>query len=68
MARKPPDKFDMLIDDAMRKWPETLPVLIRYNMQCIGCPLANFHTVSDAAVEHNMEDTAFLDDMAKCMN
>ncbi|MBL4646692.1 MAG: DUF1858 domain-containing protein [Rhizobiales bacterium] len=68
MSKKLKIDFDILIDDAMRKWPKTLPVLIRHNMHCIGCPLATFHTIADAAEEHDIDEVSFFADMAECMS
>ncbi len=53
----------MLIDMVMRTWPETIPVILKHNMQCVGCPLAIFHTVSYAAKEHNIDVIALIDEL-----
>ena len=33
------------MDDIMREWPETIVVVIRHGMLCVGCPIAIYHTV-----------------------
>jgi len=58
---------DMPIDEVMRLWPQTINVLISYNMLCIGCALAPFHTVIDAAVEHRVDENAFLADLNRAL-
>ena len=58
---------DMTIDEVMRLWPQTIGVLIAYNMLCIGCALAPFHTVIDAAVEHGMDENRFLADLNRAI-
>lgn len=50
--------LDMTMDEIMRRWPGTIRVVIRNGMLCVGCPIAPFHTVSDAAREHGLDDAA----------
>ena len=49
---------DMTMDEIMRRWPQAIRVVIRTGMLCVGCPVASFHTVSDAAREHGLDETA----------
>lgn len=46
---------DLTLDEIMNAWPATIRVLLRYRMLCIGCPIAKFHTVVDAAHEHKAD-------------
>jgi hybrid cluster-associated redox disulfide protein len=46
---------DLLVDDVMQQWPATIRVFIDFRMRCIGCPIACFHTVADAAREHGVD-------------
>lgn len=55
---------DMSMDDIMRKWPQTIAVLIRHGMLCIGCPIAIFHTVTEACEEHGVDEAAFVKELA----
>ena len=66
MARRK-DKLDleMPVDRIMRIWPETISVFINNDMQCIGCPLATFHTIVDAAREHEIDLDKLLEDFNK---
>jgi hybrid cluster-associated redox disulfide protein len=50
-----------LVDDVMRRRPETIRVFLDHRMRCIGCPVAGFHTVADACREHGTPIGAFLD-------
>jgi hybrid cluster-associated redox disulfide protein len=49
---------DMTMDEIMRRWPGTIRVAIRNGMLCVGCPIAPFHTVDDAAREHVLDEAA----------
>jgi hybrid cluster-associated redox disulfide protein len=44
----------LLVDDVMRRWPATIPILIRHHMGCIGCPVGTFHTIEDACAAHKI--------------
>ena len=50
---------DMTMDEIMRRWPATIRVVLRHGLLCIGCPIASFHTVSDTAHEHNLDEDKF---------
>jgi hybrid cluster-associated redox disulfide protein len=51
---------DMLVDDVMQHWPSTIRVFLDFRMRCIGCPIACFHTIADAAREHGVDCEAFV--------
>ncbi len=40
---------DLSIEDVMQVWPDTFRVFLRRRMACIGCEVAAFHTVAEAA-------------------
>lgn len=46
----------MTVDEVMRRWPSTIRVFLRHGMLCVGCPIAAFHTISDAAREHGLDE------------
>ncbi|MGO4836182.1 DUF1858 domain-containing protein [Rhizobiaceae sp. 2RAB30] len=48
---------DMTVDEVMRRWPATIRVFLRHGMLCVGCPIATFHTISDAVREHGLDET-----------
>lgn len=51
----PSDSLDDLsVADIMRRWPATIRVFLDGNMKCVGCPIAPFHTLMDAATEHGL--------------
>lgn len=51
---------DLTVDEIMRRWPASIRVFIRHRMLCVGCPIAAFHTASDACREHDVPLDAFL--------
>ena len=44
-----------LVDDVMRRSPAAIRVFLDFRMNCVGCPIAGFHSVEDAAREHGID-------------
>jgi hybrid cluster-associated redox disulfide protein len=58
----------MPVDEIMRIWPQTISVFIENRMECIGCPLATFHTIVDAAREHEIDLDRLLEEFFNVIN
>ena len=54
---------DMTVDEVTRRWPATIRVFLRHGMLCVGCPIAAFHTISDAAREHGVDEAALRQEL-----
>ncbi|MGB3391270.1 MAG: DUF1858 domain-containing protein [Pseudaminobacter sp.] len=54
---------EMSMDEVMREWPATIGVILGHGMLCVGCPIATFHTVVDAAREHGIEEAELVRDL-----
>ena len=54
-----PTSFDA-VGEAPTAWPTTVRVLLDFRMGCIGCPIAEFHSVDDACREHGIDRDQFL--------
>lgn len=52
--------FEMTVDEVMRRWPATIRIFLDFRMNCVGCPIAGFHTVEDACREHGCAPADFL--------
>jgi hybrid cluster-associated redox disulfide protein len=59
---------DLSMDKILRLWPATIRVLLRHKVLCIGCPLAVFHTVADACIEHCLNDEAFVTELEQAIS
>lgn len=55
----------MSMDAIMRRWPETIRVVLRHHMLCVGCPLAPFQTVAEACRDNDVDKSLFLDDVRR---
>jgi hybrid cluster-associated redox disulfide protein len=51
---------ELLVDEAMKQWPETIRVFLDYGFHCVGCPIGCFHSVAEACQEHHTELDRFL--------
>lgn len=56
---------DMTVDEVMRRWPATIRVFLHHGMLCVGCPIATFHTISDAAREHGLDETVLRKELER---
>jgi hybrid cluster-associated redox disulfide protein len=45
---------DLPMHELLEKWPETIPVFLRYRMSCIGCYMSSFDTLEDALKVHGL--------------
>lgn len=63
MAKPREFSTDMTIEDVMNAWPDTVSVVLNHGMYCVGCPIAGFHTVVDAAHEHAVDLETFATDL-----
>ena len=45
---------DMTVEYVLAQWPETAVVFNELNMVCVGCAVAPFCTMQDAAVDYDI--------------
>ena len=58
---------DITLEQMMTEWPQTVAVLMRYRMLCVGCPISGFHTPVDAAREHEAELERFEESLVEAI-
>ena len=46
------------VDEIMRRTPRAVRIFLDNGMHCVGCPIAPFHTVAEAAREHGLDEAA----------
>lgn len=54
MKRKFSD--DATMDEIMHGSQAAIRVVLQHGMLCVGCPIASFHTIADAAREHDLNE------------
>lgn len=58
----------ILVSQILADHPQTVLVFLKYEMLCVGCLVAPFHTVEDACLEHNLDETAFRRDLTETIS
>ncbi|MBS0248373.1 MAG: DUF1858 domain-containing protein [Proteobacteria bacterium] len=56
---------ESIVDDVMRAWPATIRVFLDFRMDCVGCPIAPFHTVSEACQAYGIETATLITALLK---
>lgn len=51
------------IDEALTSYPQLAALFMRHHMICVGCDIARFHTVEEAAQMYEMDPAALLLEM-----
>ena len=59
---------DMTVEEVLTRWPQTADVFNRHNMACVGCPVAPFYTVAEAAAVYQLSAEAFVSELEAVIN
>ena len=54
---------NITMEELQRLYPQVIPVLNRHRMFCVGCLLAAFHDIHDAAIEHGLNEERIYADI-----
>lgn len=54
---------ETVIEWVISKYPSTVPVFLRWRMQCVGCPIAPFESVADACAIYHHPTDLFLSEL-----
>ena len=57
----------ILISEILAKYPQTAQVFLKYQMHCVACLVAPFHTLADACLEHGLDEDAFRADLTRAI-
>ncbi len=53
----------LTVADLVSCWQETIPVLVRHRMACVGCPMSPCETLESAAAVYGLKLESFLDEL-----
>ena len=59
------DPADWTVDTLLAKRPEAADVLLRHGMACVGCVMARFETVAEAARVYRLDLRSLLRELAE---
>lgn len=46
----------MTLGEVVNKYPDALPIMLKYGLHCIGCHVASFETIEQGCKAHGMDD------------
>ena len=55
---------DMLIGDIVKKYPESVEIMLEHGMHCVGCHIASWETIEQGAIAHGIN----ADKLVKAIN
>jgi hybrid cluster-associated redox disulfide protein len=58
---------DMIIADIISQHPETLPVFLRYHLDCYECQIADLETIEHGAGVHKVAIVELLEALNKSL-
>lgn len=56
---------EMKISEVLEQWPATAEVFHRHAMACVGCVVAPFYTIADAASVYSLPQETFIAELAE---
>ena len=57
----------MTVDEVMRRWPTTIAVFRRRQMACVGCAVAPFTTIGEAAAIYGIPVDRLLTELTSAV-
>lgn len=51
---------EMKISDVLAQWPAAAEVFHKHTMACVGCVVAPFYTIADAAAVYRLPPAEFI--------
>lgn len=55
----------LTLEQLFQRWPETVAAFQRRQMACVGCVVAPFYTVADAAQVYDLDLDEFLQELLR---
>lgn len=59
---------EMVVDEVVDRYPETIPVFIKYQMQCVGCHVARFETIGGGAAIYGIDLDELIGELNAAVN
>jgi hybrid cluster-associated redox disulfide protein len=58
---------DCLVQELVRRYPQTIAILARHGLQCAGCIISPFHTIADSAREYAVSIQPLLSELNRAI-
>ncbi|HET6520331.1 MAG TPA: DUF1858 domain-containing protein, partial [Geminicoccaceae bacterium] len=56
---------DLIVADVLRRWPATVRVFLDRRMACVGCAMAPFMTLAEAARSYGIDAAPLIEDLRR---
>ena len=60
-----PFSSDLIVADVLRRWPATVRVFLDRRMACVGCAMAPFMTLAEAARSYGLDPLPLIEDLRR---
>lgn len=67
MVQADPFSPQISIADMLENWPQVIPIFIRYRLDCVGCSMAAFETLSDVIAIYDLPAEMFLSELERAI-
>jgi hybrid cluster-associated redox disulfide protein len=58
---------DLVVAEVLNRWPETIPVFLKYKLDCVGCDMASFDTLADVIRIYCLPAEQFVNDLRQAI-
>ena len=62
------DLHDLNVAEIMSRWPSTIRVFLSQRLHCVGCPISPFHTLVEAAEEHEISLDCLMEEVTAAVD
>ncbi|MCC7163672.1 MAG: DUF1858 domain-containing protein [Anaerolineae bacterium] len=60
----PNSLWTLSVAELLERFPQTASLFVRHRMACVGCDIAPFHTVAEAATIYCLDTEKFAQELA----
>lgn len=54
---------DMMIEEVVSEYPETMMVFMRHGLHCVGCHVSAYESIEEGALAHGIDVPALVEDL-----
>ncbi len=54
---------DMLIGEVVKKYPESIGIMLEHGLHCVGCHVATWETIEQGAIGHGIDVNKLVRDI-----
>jgi hybrid cluster-associated redox disulfide protein len=58
---------DMIIEEVVQQFPETIQVFSRYGVVCVGCSAAHYDNIEQGAMLHGLDSDELVQELNACI-